>query len=110
MPKIVIHLDLSDDQAKAFVGRDVMVSIPAMKAEYLAFIEHANRLHDGLAMYGAVLAKMRSLPVSADLAEGIARLADLTRAMRKSEAALQAFFAPSTTTEIAIARTGGKLQ
>lgn len=110
MQTIDIQLDLTDEEARAFVGREMMVSIPAMKAQYLAFLEHANRLHDGLAMFGAVLTKMRGLPASAEISEGLMRLSDLTDAMRESEGAMQAFFAPATATQVAIARTGETLQ
>ena len=71
MPKIIIQLDLTDEDAAHFVGREVVVSIPAMRAEYLAFLEHATRLHDGFAMFGAVLAKMRGLSAQGELSEGL---------------------------------------
>lgn len=110
MQKIIIQLELTDDEAKAFVGREVMLSIPAMKADYLAFLDHANRLHDGLEMFGAVLKKMRTFSAAAELVEGIASLSELGAVMAESERVLQTFFAPSAVTEIAIARTGEKLQ
>lgn len=106
MQKITIQVDLTDAQAANFVGRDVIVTIPAMRAEYLAFLDHATRLHDGFAMFGAALAKMRELSDRGELAEGLNRLSDLTEAMRSSELALQAFFRPATPTMIATARTG----
>ena len=106
MPKITIQVDLSDEDAAQFAGRDVVVAIPATQAEYLAFLEHAGRIQEGLAMFEAALAAMRDPDHPGDMTEGLRRLSSLTGYMRESEKAMEVFFARHAATQVVVARTG----
>ena len=110
MQKITIQVELADEDAAAFRGRDMVVVIPATVAEYQGFLGHASRIEEGLAVLSEALAALRDPDHPGDKAEGLRRASGIVDAMRESERAMEAFFARHAATDVAIARTGETLQ
>lgn len=106
MQAINIRIELEEADAAEFVGRDVIVVIPATEGEYQGFIVHGTRIETGLAMCAEGMAAMLDPEHPGDKAEGLQRLAGIVEHMRESERAMQAFFSRHAATHVAVAGTG----
>lgn len=106
MPKLTIQLDLSDEDAAPFQGREAVIVIPAMVAEYQGFLDHGSRIETGLATCAEAVAAMLDPDHPGDKAEGLRRIASVIDALRGSHAAVGDFFAPHAATSVIFAGTG----
>jgi hypothetical protein len=91
---------LPDDTAATFEAKPVIVMFPTDREGYLGFLDAAENMHVGLAASAPVLAKLKGLDgLTAEAAEGLQVLSDITRHLVEFEAVIQAFFAPSVPIE-----------
>lgn len=113
MPQLTIQLDLTDEAAAPFKGRDVVVAIPATQAEYSAFFEHGTRIHEGLELLNKAVDALIFLDPVADAAlrsEGHQRLTALVNQMRASKKVMETFIARHVATLVMAHKTGETLQ
>lgn len=110
MQPIHIQLQLEDEDAAAFVGRDVVIVIPATVAEYQDFIAQAVSIEQGLAAVDAALAELRDPGRAGGARKALRRITSIVGLMRKAERRMQAFFARHAATHVAVRRTGETLQ
>jgi hypothetical protein len=103
MPKLTINLP--EGTAATIEIKPVIVMSPTDRDGYLGFLDACENVHVGLEASMQVLTGLKGLEgLTADAAEGIEVLSDITRHPVAFEAALQAFFAP----DVAISHLNGK--